>query len=133
MNGGHARFIQAIDTWMLSYIEGIVYVPSRRTPARTNRLSRTATKSGPVKKANSTQQTATSGPQLDVSLGKKPPHPNPISYNLLSEDKEDAMATVGLKGIWGLEQLDRTGIATWKLGVLLIGASTTLARWSSRD
>ena len=37
------------------------------------------------------------------------------------------MATVGLKGIWGLEQLDRTGIATWKLGVLLIGASTTLA------
>ncbi len=37
------------------------------------------------------------------------------------------MATVGLKGIWGLEQLDRTGIATWKLGVLLIGASGTLA------
>ncbi len=37
------------------------------------------------------------------------------------------MATLGLKGIWGLEQLDRTGIATWKLGVLLIGASTTLA------
>ena len=37
------------------------------------------------------------------------------------------MATVGLKGIWGLEQLDRTGIATWKLGVMLIGASTTLA------
>ena len=30
------------------------------------------------------------------------------------------MATVGLKGIWGLEQLDRTGIATWKLGVLLM-------------
>ena len=37
------------------------------------------------------------------------------------------MATAGLKGIWGLEQLDRTGIATWKLGVLLIGASGTLA------
>ena len=31
------------------------------------------------------------------------------------------MATLGLKGIWGLEQLDRTGIATWKLGVLLMG------------
>ena len=31
------------------------------------------------------------------------------------------MATIGLKGIWGLEQLDRTGIATWKLGVLLMG------------
>lgn len=31
------------------------------------------------------------------------------------------MATMGLKGIWGLEQLDKTGIATWKLGVLLIG------------
>ena len=31
------------------------------------------------------------------------------------------MATVGLKGIWGLEQLDRTGMATWKLGVLLMG------------
>ena len=31
------------------------------------------------------------------------------------------MATLGLKGIWGLEQLERTGIATWKLGVLLIG------------
>ena len=37
------------------------------------------------------------------------------------------MAAMGLKGIWGLEQLDRTGIATWKSGVLLIGASTTLA------
>ncbi len=37
------------------------------------------------------------------------------------------MATVGLKCIWGLEQLDRTVVATWKLGVLLIGASTTLA------
>ena len=31
------------------------------------------------------------------------------------------MPTEGLKGIWGLEQLDRTGIATWKLGVLLVG------------
>ncbi len=31
------------------------------------------------------------------------------------------MATIGLKGIWGLEQLDRTGIATWKLGILLMG------------
>jgi hypothetical protein len=26
------------------------------------------------------------------------------------------MATAGLKGIWGLEQLDKTGIATWVLG-----------------
>ena len=32
------------------------------------------------------------------------------------------MATVGLKGIWGLEQLDRTGMATWKLGLILMGA-----------
>jgi uncharacterized membrane protein YfcA len=31
------------------------------------------------------------------------------------------MATVGLKGIWGLEQLDRTDIATWKLGLMLMG------------
>jgi len=37
------------------------------------------------------------------------------------------MATVGLKSIWGLEQLDRTGIATWKLGVLLIGGGVFLA------
>jgi len=34
------------------------------------------------------------------------------------------METIGLKGIWGLEQLDRTGIATWKLGVLLMGGGT---------
>ena len=33
------------------------------------------------------------------------------------------MATVGLKGIWGLEQLDRTGMATWKLGAWLMGGS----------
>ncbi len=33
------------------------------------------------------------------------------------------MATVGLKGIWGLEQLDRTGVATWKLGAWLMGGS----------
>jgi hypothetical protein len=26
------------------------------------------------------------------------------------------MATAGLKGIWGLEQLDKTGITTWVLG-----------------
>lgn len=31
------------------------------------------------------------------------------------------MATVGLKGIWGLEQLDKTGLATWKLGLILMG------------
>lgn len=37
------------------------------------------------------------------------------------------MAANGLKGIWGLEQLDNTGIATWKSGVLLVGASTTSA------
>ena len=34
------------------------------------------------------------------------------------------MATIGLKGVWGLEQLDRTRIATWKLGILLVGGST---------
>jgi hypothetical protein len=33
------------------------------------------------------------------------------------------MATVGLKGIWGLEQLDKTGLATWKLGLILMGAA----------
>jgi hypothetical protein len=33
------------------------------------------------------------------------------------------MATVGLKGIWGLEQLDKTGIATWKLGLILMGVA----------
>lgn len=33
------------------------------------------------------------------------------------------MATLGLKGIWGLEQLDKTGIATWKLGLILMGAA----------
>jgi hypothetical protein len=33
------------------------------------------------------------------------------------------MATVGLKGVWGLEQLDRTGVATWKLGLILMGAA----------
>ncbi|MFT4826137.1 MAG: hypothetical protein ACI9J0_004080, partial [Cryomorphaceae bacterium] len=33
------------------------------------------------------------------------------------------MATVGLKGIWGLEQLDKTGIATWKLGLILMGGA----------
>ena len=31
------------------------------------------------------------------------------------------MVTISLKGIWGLEQLDGTGIATWKLSVLLMG------------
>lgn len=30
------------------------------------------------------------------------------------------MASEGLKGIWGLEQLDRTGVATWKLGLILL-------------
>jgi hypothetical protein len=33
------------------------------------------------------------------------------------------MATVGLKGLWGLEQLDKTGMATWKLGLMLMGAA----------
>jgi hypothetical protein len=33
------------------------------------------------------------------------------------------MATVGLKGIWGMEQLDKTGIATWKLGLILMGVA----------
>jgi len=33
------------------------------------------------------------------------------------------MATAGLKGIWGLEQLDKTGLATWKLGLILMGAA----------
>lgn len=36
------------------------------------------------------------------------------------------MATIGLKGVWGLEQLDRTGIATWKLGVLLMGGGALI-------
>jgi len=36
------------------------------------------------------------------------------------------MATVGLKGIWGLEQLDKTGIATWKLGLMLVGGGVLL-------
>jgi hypothetical protein len=33
------------------------------------------------------------------------------------------VATVGLKGIWGLEQLDKTGLATWKLGLILMGVA----------
>jgi hypothetical protein len=33
------------------------------------------------------------------------------------------MATVGLSGIWGLEQLDKTGVATWKLGLILMGVA----------
>ena len=37
------------------------------------------------------------------------------------------MATVGLKGIWGLEQLDRTDIATWKAGIILVGGSVIAA------
>ena len=36
---------------------------------------------------------------------------------------EVSVATLGLKGLWGLEQLDRTGIATWKLGLILMGAA----------
>ena len=36
------------------------------------------------------------------------------------------MATVGLKGTWGLEQLDKTGIATWKLGFILMGGGALL-------
>ena len=37
------------------------------------------------------------------------------------------MDTIGLKGIWGLEQLDRTRIATWKLGALLMCGSELVA------
>jgi hypothetical protein len=33
------------------------------------------------------------------------------------------VATVGLKGIWGMEQLDKTGLATWKLGLILMGVA----------
>jgi hypothetical protein len=29
------------------------------------------------------------------------------------------MAAAGLTGIWGFEQLDKTGIATWNLGACL--------------
>lgn len=36
------------------------------------------------------------------------------------------METVGLKGIWGYEQLDRTGITTWKLGFMFIAAGTAM-------
>jgi len=36
------------------------------------------------------------------------------------------VATVELKGIWGLEQLDNTGIATWKLGLILMGGALLL-------
>jgi hypothetical protein len=36
------------------------------------------------------------------------------------------MATVGLKGLWGLEQLDKTGLATWKLGLILMGGGALL-------
>ena len=43
-----------------------------------------------------------------------------------SKDKENAMDTIGLKGIWGLEQLARTGIATWKLGLMLMGGGALL-------
>ena len=30
------------------------------------------------------------------------------------------MATKGLEGIWGLEQIDRTGIDTWKLSTVAL-------------
>ncbi|MFT7547910.1 MAG: hypothetical protein ACI9VI_001751 [Candidatus Azotimanducaceae bacterium] len=33
------------------------------------------------------------------------------------------MATVGLKGISGLAQLDKTGIAMWKLSLMLVGGN----------
>jgi len=36
------------------------------------------------------------------------------------------MATVSLKGIWGLEQLDQAELATWKLGVLLMGGGVLI-------
>lgn len=38
------------------------------------------------------------------------------------------MATLGLKGVWGLGHLHRTDLDTWKLGLLLMGASG-LAGW----
>jgi hypothetical protein len=41
------------------------------------------------------------------------------------------MAAVGLKGIWGLEQLDKTGIATWKLGLMLMGSGVLLGTFLS--
>ncbi|MFT7043669.1 MAG: hypothetical protein ACJAW7_002431 [Candidatus Azotimanducaceae bacterium] len=37
------------------------------------------------------------------------------------------MATEGLKGIWGFEQLDKTGIATWKLGLILMGTTPVVS------
>lgn len=37
------------------------------------------------------------------------------------------MATVGLKGIWGMEQLDKTGLATWKLGLILMGVAAPVS------
>jgi hypothetical protein len=36
------------------------------------------------------------------------------------------METIGLKGIWGLEQLDRAGIPNWRLGLMLIGGCTLI-------
>jgi hypothetical protein len=37
------------------------------------------------------------------------------------------VVTVGLKGIWGMEQLDKTGIATWKLGLILMGTTPVVS------
>ena len=34
------------------------------------------------------------------------------------------METMGVRGIWGLEQLERTGISTWKCALILITALT---------
>jgi len=42
------------------------------------------------------------------------------------------MATVGLKGLWGLEQLDKTGIATWKLGLILISVAVVISYASTQ-
>ena len=36
------------------------------------------------------------------------------------------MATTGLKGFWELVQVDRTGIVSWKLGMLLMGGGTPI-------
>jgi hypothetical protein len=36
------------------------------------------------------------------------------------------VASEGLKGIWIVEQLDKTDIATWKLGIMLMAASAAL-------
>ena len=43
------------------------------------------------------------------------------------------METMGVRGIGGLEQLERTGISTWKCGLILIGGLVAFnsTMWSS--